>query len=513
MPASSCLLAFLALCGVPVRAFDVALRGHVVDENAAPVPGAQVTVRPGPWQTQSDPTGAFTITLPAAGNYFIQVTREGYYELKDQAVSAGSSQEITLVVNSVREVLQSIDVTDRPSPLDIAQAQRGTILTGTVVNDIPYPASHNLRNSMKLIPGVVQDSTGALHFNGSSEDQVCYLLNGFDIADPITGMLRTRLGMEGVRSIEYWSGLYSPEFGKGSAGALAIRTANGTDQFHYTATNFIPGVDLRQGIRLGDWYPRFGISGPVLRGRAWFADNFSSEYNQTLVTGLPKGSNTRDGWTGSNLLHTQFNVTPSSILTSDFLVNLDDQRRVGLGPLDPVSTTSNLRSRQWFASVKGQFYLGHGSLIEIGYARNYVSDAQASQGQDLYILSTLGRGGNHYINSHQEATRDQATVASYLPAFHAAGIHQIKVGVDASRLSYTGDFRRTGYEIVGLSGQLISRTLFGEPASFHMPDTETAVYLLDVWRINKRLQIDLGARRDWDRQLADHAWSPRVSFS
>jgi hypothetical protein len=507
------LLALLILSGLPLRALDVTLQGRVVDENVAPVVGARIIVRPGPRQTQSDPTGAFTLKLPAPGDYVIHVEREGYYEIKDQLLRVEASREITLVINSVREVFQSVNVNDRPSPVDLAQAQKEEHLTGTQVNDIPYPASHSLRNSMKLMPGVVQNSTGALHFNGSSEDQVSYLLNGFNMTDPITGGLQTRLGMEGVRSLQYWSGRYSPEFGKGSAGALAIRTASGTDQFHYTATNFIPGVDIQQGVRLGNWYPRFGVSGPIMRGRAWFADNFDGEYNQAVVTGLPKGQDSRSGWAGSNLLHTQVNVTPSNILFADFLVNLDNERRVGLGPLDPVSTTSNLRSREYFASIMDQVYLGHGALIEFGYAHNYFSDRQASQGQDLYILSPNGRGGNYFMNSDQTASREQALVNAYLPTFQFLGTHQIKTGVDVNRLRYMGDFHRTGYEIIGLSGQSLSKTLFQGPALFRVPDTEMSFYVLDTWRLNKRLQIDLGVRQDWDEQVADHVWSPRVAFS
>ena len=76
--------------------------------------------------------------------------------------------------------------------------------------------------------------------------------------------------------------------------------------------------------------------GPIVRGRAWFSDTFDSEYTQSLVTGLPSGQNTRSGWAGSNLLHAQVNLTPSNILFADFLVNVDNQGRVGLGPLNPI---------------------------------------------------------------------------------------------------------------------------------------------------------------------------------
>ena len=323
------------------------------------------------------------------------------------------------MINSLREVFQSIDVKEEPSPVDIEQSQNKEQVTSTEVNDIPYPSNHNLRNSMQLLPGVVQDQTGGLHFNGSSENQVLYLLNGFNVTDPITGEFDTRLGIEGVRSMDFSSGRYSPEYGKGSAGVLAIRTDTGSDAFHYTATDFIPGVSFQQGVRFGSWYPRVGVSGPIVAGRVWFADNFQSEYNESLVTGLPDGQNTRTSWAGSNLLHVQANLTPTNILFGDFLFNIENQTRFGLAPLDPVSTTQKTRGREYFGSLKDSIYFGHGALIEFGYAHNYFADIQSPMGNGIYILTPQGRGGNYFVTSTQTAARDQFLVdgLSAHPAF------------------------------------------------------------------------------------------------
>ena len=103
-----------------------------------------------------------------------------------------------------------------------------------------------------------------------------------------------------------------------------------------------------------------------MRGRAWFSDTLGFEYTNTLITGLPAGQNTSSGWSGYNLLHAQVNVTPRQILYSDFLVNIGNLGRVGLGALDPVSTTQTVRTREYFGSVKDQMYLGNRSMLEFG---------------------------------------------------------------------------------------------------------------------------------------------------
>jgi hypothetical protein len=501
------------------------LHGRIVDENNAPVFDARIVARPASvrtaaansWQARSDAAGGFTIAFPAPGDYLVSVQRQGYYELKDQAVHIESTEELTFAINTVREVFQSEKVNAETSPVDVSQAQNQEHLSGTEVNDMPYSNSHSLRNSFALLPGVVEDPTGGLHVNGAAEDQVLYLLNGFNITNPITGQFQTVLAVEGIRSVDVSSGRSSPEFGKGSAGVLGIRTENGTDAFRYTTTDFLPGLSIQQGLHLGNWYPRVGVSGPIVRGRAWFSDTFNSEYDEAVITGLPRGQDTRSGWGGSNVLHTQFNVTPSNILFADFLVNVDAEGRIGLGPLNPISTTSNVDTRQYFASVKDQEYFGHGLLVEFGYAHNHFSDSQMPQGQNLYLISPTGNSGNYFVNSRQSAARDQGLAHVYFPKFQLAGSHQLETGADVDWLSYQGNFRRTGYEVFAAGNQagdqLISETLFPAPAQFQVGDKEQSAYLLDTWRVAKGLQFNLGVRQDWDQSVHDIAWSPRLAFS
>ena len=505
---ASFLIATPLVCGQSL------LTGHVVDENETPVGQARVTVVAGEVrQATSAPTGVFSVSLPGPGDYLINVQREGFYELRDYPVHVSAASEVTLVLNPIRELFQSVNVSETPSPVDLGQTTHERTLTGTEINNVPYAATHSLRNSMKLIPGVVQDQTGALHFEGAQENQILYTLNGFNIGDPLTGRFDTRLAVEGIRSLDFSSGRYSPEFGKGSAGVLAIHTDTGTDEFHYTATNFVPGLDTHHGAHLGHWTPRLGLSGPIWRGRAWFADNFNADYAQGFINGLPAGQNQRTGWGGSNLLHTQVHVTPSNILFADFLVNLNVQNRTGLGPLDPVSTTTTERAREYFLGIKDQMYFGRGWVVELGYAHNYFLTRQIPQGDTIYIQSPNGRSGNYFIDSAQQTTRDQFLADAFLPAFHFAGAHQIKVGLDLDRLLYTADFHRTGFEQIGLAGDVLSKTTFQGSGAFERPNLEASSYLVDTWRLRSNLQADLGLRQDWDKLVGEVTLSPRVSLA
>jgi len=510
----------LLLAGIAATAItcaQVVLTGRVVDEHEAPVAGARVSLRRGQEaaiETYTGPTGAFQVSLPGPGGYLLNVDRTGYFQLHDRPVSVESGQaEVTVVLNPQREVFQSVTVGGLPTPVEPAQAERQQHLSGTEVNDIPYPASHSLRNAMKLIPGVIQDPAGGLHFQGGAEYQTRYLLDGFDITDPIDGRYSTRLAVEGVRSLDLVSSRESSQFGEASAGTLQIQTESGTDQFHSTATNFIPGVDTHSGVRVGDWTPRAGVSGPLVKGRAWFSDSVDAEYNSGYVSGLPNGQNSNASWAVTNLFHAQANLTPANILYADLLTGFDHQAHYGLGVLDPVSTTTALSDNRWLAAIKVSHSWSGGALLEAGLAWQRTSHSRTPEGDAPYVVAPEGRSGNYFVRSHEVGGREQFFTNYFPRILHFAGRHQFQVGADAQRLAYTGAFSRTAYEVVGLSGLPIFETTFRGSGNFERPNATLASYLNDHWQPFARLTMDAGLREDWDELVRQWALSPRLSAS
>ncbi len=516
------LLAVAVCVCLPLSGSGVRLRGRVVDEDGAPVSGALLHIEvagtpagapPRVIEAKSDPAGNFELDLPQPGDFLVSVTRAEYFEIRARPLHAEGPTELTLVMNHLREVFQSLDVNAEPSPLDLAEIRKSEYLTGTEINDVPYPNSHSLRSSMQLMPGVLLDPSGGLHFNGSSENQLLYQLNGFNITDPVSNQFHTTLAVEGVRELQFSSGREPAQFGKGSAGSLAITSDSGSDVFRYSVTDFVPGLSFQQGVRFGNWYPRVAFSGPIVRKRAWFSETFGWEYTQSLVTDLPSGENTRTSNAAASLLHGQFNWSPTHIVFADFLVNVSRQNRFGLGSLDPVSTTSELRGHEYMGGVRDYLYLPHGALIDFGYAHNGFSTERTPQGTNLYIYSPEGRKGNYFVTSDQGAARDQILIHGASPSFHFAGSHRIEVGAGVDFVRYDADFRRTGYQLIGLGGYPLSETLFQGNGDYKVHDTQADWYLADTWSVSKRFQINWGLRQDWDRRIADAAWSPRIGFS
>ena len=509
------------LLGGRLLCAEVTVHGRVVDESNAPVPGAVITLRygegpaaPAAVEVTSDPTGAFRTVLPQAGNYRVTISQPDFFRLVDRPIEIREGpNELLLALNHIRNTSESIDVRSSPAPIDIEQTDLERRLSGKQIFEVPYQSTHDLRNAMPLMPGVLQGPRGELHFDGGSENQAQYLLDGFNISDPLTGTFNSHLSVESVRSMDFLSGRYSPEYGKGSSGVLAIHTETGDDTLRYSATNFIPGVDTSGGLHVGAYTPRFNISGPIVKGRAWFSDHLDGNYNQLFVPDLPSGQNIRTSYGGSNLLHSQINLTPSNIVFADFLVNVNVTPNAGLGALDPIPTTVDQRGREWFVSAKDQVFLGRGALLEFGFSDLRTFIRQIPQGQSIYVFTPNGRQGNYYVDSTQMAQRKQFLANLFLPTGHWLGTHQLKTGVDLDRVDYSQNTRRTGFENVGLTGNILRRVTFVGSGRLARPSLEVSSYLVDNWKIRPNVVVELGLRQDWNELVKDTVLSPRVSLT
>lgn len=509
------LIVVLALACLATAQVHVA--GHVVDENEAPVANARITVRCGDAPTleaYSGPSGAFQFPLAVLGDCQLNVNRTGYFQLQNYpiAVTNGSS-EVTVTLHSQHEVYQNVTVGAAPARIDPAQTQREERLSGTEINGIPYPSSHNLRNAMKLVPGVIQDSTGGIHVQGGGGYQTRYILDGFDITDPIDGRFSTRLAVEGVQLLDLAAAREPANLGNGSSGTLQIRTENGTDQFHTTATNFVPGLSTQGGMRIGGWTPRVAVSGPIVKGHAWFSDSFDGEYNSGYVSGLPNGQNTNGRWAAGNLLHAQIDLTPNNILFADFLTNFAHQAHFGLNVLDPLSTTRALSDRQVLGAIKESHSWSNGAVLEIGLAWHSLVRDSVPAGTALYVVAPEGRSGNYFEQAHDTGRRSQAFVNYFPRVRHLAGRQQLQAGADAQRVEYNAAFQRSGYELLGLSGLPLFRTTFRGNRDFQRPGGVISSYLIDRWQPCSRVVIDAGVRQDWDELVRQIAIAPRLSVA
>ncbi|MBK5294896.1 MAG: TonB-dependent receptor [Acidobacteriia bacterium] len=491
--------------------------GRVMNETQAPVAGARLTLESATGHTVhrvADVRGEFLFDLASPGAYKLTVEKEGYFSIYRRAIEITSGDQISeVLLEHTQEIHESVLVSAAPPAIDMDSTSGRQAISGREVINVPYPNNNDLKSAMRIVPGVTRDTKNQIHIHGGGEEQVMYTLNGFNVSDPLTNRFDTRLSVESVQELTIASGNLAAEFGKGSAGTMALRTRSGDDKLRYGATNFVPGIENRKGLTIGDWTPRLNFSGPIRRGRAWFSDSVDVVYTKTVITDLPKGEDRISSWRLSNLLTGQVNLSPSNILYTGFLATVWTAPRTGLSVLDPYETTVDRRSRQWFAYVKDQIYFGRSTVLEVGYAANRTFGREIPQGQELAQFTPDGKRGNHFIDAVRNSGRDQIIANGFLPTFVWNGGHQLKAGMDLDRVGYSQDVSRTGYEYFNQDGIRMRQTLFGGSGQLARSNYEAAAFLQDSWRLRPGLLMEIGVRSDWGNLVRRWDFSPRLGLA
>ena len=511
------LLLFLsACCGANICAADLAdCSGVVVDENGVPLAAAKIMLQSsGGGQTfraETDGAGRFVARNLPVGDYQVEARKEGFFVLSGKTVTLRSgSNDVTLTLKHAEELHEEVQVTAAANQIDTQDTAQKDTLTAQEIRDIPVPNSHLLQESLTALPEVVQDNFGGLHIAGARSGETQYLLDGFEIGDPVNNTLSARFNVDATRAAEVQTSRIGAGYAHAGASVLNLETPDGDDKWRVGTTNPIPGIDIQHGVRLGNWYPRFTFSGPIKRGRFWFSDAISLQHTFTLVRELPANANTSTQWAGDNLLRLQYNFSPRHILHATFLYNRTQDESLGLDPLNPESTTVDLHQQRAFVSVRDQVWL-YDTLIELGIAADSEGQDFSPQGTAPYILLVNGARGNFFERVHDHGSRVQGLFNVIAASRHWHGTHQASLGANVAGLEFRQASTRGEIQALRADGTLVRQSTFAGPSSPQASNTQAGVYAQDNWSPWKRLVLQGGLRTDWDRFTQSAMAEPRVS--
>jgi hypothetical protein len=525
------LISFLAclsiLAFIETHAAEIAnFTGFVLDENGVPVAAAQIKLEDAAahvYRTASDGVGRFTLRNLPAGDYKLEVRKEGFFVISGRALTLQPGpNELTLTINHAEEVHEQVQVTARANQIDPQDTAQRDTLTTRDIRDIPVPSPHVLAESLVALPEITQDNQGNLHIVGARSGETQYLLDGFEIGDPVNGQLTSRFNIDATRAAEVQSSGFGAGYAHAGANILSLDTPDGDDRWRFGTTNPAPGINIQEGVHLGNWYPRFTFSGPIKRGRFWFSNSISIQHTFAVIKGQPSGANTWEEWAGDNLLRLQYNITPKHILHAGFLYNIARGTNLGLDALDPVSTTVTGDGRRYFASLKDQVWLAD-TLFDFGVAADESILDYIPQGTQTYVLLVNGSSGNYFQRLNQRGRRLQAVAGMPAATRHWHGTHQLAAGANAASLNYFLSADRG--EIQALNafaidettcssalqpGCLVRQTIFSGPATPYVSNTQLGAYVQDTWSISKYFVVQAGLRTDWDRFTQSAMAEPRI---
>ncbi len=488
--------------------------GLVLDENGVPVAAAQLKLEDTSarvYRTETDGAGRFTLKNLPTGDYKLEVRKEGFFLIANRAVTLQPGpNELNLTLNHAEEVHEQVQVTAPANQIDPQDTAQRNTLTAQDIRDIPVPSPHILAQSLTALPEITQDNANNLHIAGARSGETQYLLDGFEIGNPVTGQLTSRFNVDATRTAEVQTASFGAGYAHAGANILSLETPDGDDRWRFGTTNPAPGINVQEGVHLGDWYPRFTFSGPIQRGRFWFSDSISLQHTFAAVKLLPDGANTWEEWAGDNLVRLQFNITPKHILHATFLYNRAYGTNVGLDTLDPVSTTVTVDQQRNFASLKDQIWLAD-TLFDFGAAADDGTLDFIPKGTQPYVLLVNGSSGNYFQRLHQRGRRLQAAVNVIAASRHWHGTHQIAVGANAAALTYSLSAERGEIQTLDAAGTLVRQTTFSGQANPYLSNTQAGAYAQDTWSISKFLVVQTGLRTDWDRFTQSAMAGPRLS--
>ncbi len=506
----------------------------VTDENGVAVVSARVTLQSGALpalQCRTDFAGRCQFRALAAATYELRVEREGFYALvRSVEIEPGATVEVA--ISHLQEVREVVDVKESPPAIDPAQVAAKEEISGLDVINIVYPETTDYRNALNFIPGVVQDSAGQPHVAGAETYQTVTLLDGFNVTQPANGQLLVRVSTDAFRSIQVEPSREPAEDGKGSGGVLILNTGIGDDHFRFLATDFIPSVQDKHGLRFDQFLPRLTFSGPLRKGKTWFYNALDGEYDNTIYTALPVHQDNDHILRVGDLFKVQSNLTSRNILTASVLGNFLHDQYAGLSPLNPQLSTAKDAESDYVASLKDQHYFAGGQLLEAGLAFDQYNLRLTPYGDLAYVLPAANPvAGSYYLNEATHARRWQGIVNLYLPSHRWHGRHDFKVGADLDRIFYDAAFERqpisflqqlqagqgvapcpvdsNGIPIPSMTCARYSIFTGGQLST--TDNFEASAYAEDRWSVTNRLLIEPGVRLDWDEIVRHVDVAPRLA--
>lgn len=487
----------------------------VVDENGVAVPAASVTVteisQP-PLHLITSYDGRATWVPRQPGTYSVTIEKPGFYQRRLQDLDTQQTS-VRIPLTHEQIVHQEVNVQASTPGIDPEQISNTLTMNVPEIVNIPFPVNRDIRALLPFTPGVVADGAGQVHLSGGEAYRTLYLLDGFDIRQPITGTLELRVSTDAIRSIDTESTRYPVNYGRSTAGVIALNTGMGDNQFRFNATDFLPSFRNINGIHFDKFEPRLTFSGPVVRDHVWFFDGFDTEYALNYVPGLPSNADTNPSIRGSNLLRLQGNIGTTNSLSGALLFNDYHAPYDGLSTLNPRQSTDNHDIVAWLPYARDQQSFKNGVMLDTGFAIMRYHEGFQPHGTLPYQITPEHTQGSNFADVTSQSQRIEGYENVYLPPRHWAGSHQIRIGMSLSHIGYTQIRTYAPVNYLREDGTLLRRSVFPKFAPLTGHNLELGTYVEDRWSPRKGLLVEPGLRYDWDEVIRHPLFSPRIAFS
>lgn len=439
-----------------------------------PIAGARVVAHTpqGDRNTTTNAQGTFRFALMIPGPVTLAVTADGYLGGSlDTRVPLGGTNVTDFSLKALSEASSTVSVVASGNNIDTTDAKIGDNFTMSSINDLPIPATaRTVTNIAALSPGVSADANG-MTIRGAQSTQVLYLVDGADVADPVTGGFGAALNEDMLSEVQVLSGGISAEYGRFTGGVVQAVTKSGSNEFAGIArlslsdpawnaynpldrgaagtTRFTDTHSVQQNIV---------VSGPFIKDHLFFVVGYRAQApfarSQSFQTTAPPD------WGGAQPyrftqtddrkdIKIDWQITPSHRVFWQYNKTEIDQAgrdyaNAFFGGSTSLATLSNQPNTFSYYTFGYQGQLSDNMLLDIHYSNKKETlggpggGGQGGPNASVMIdLNTQYVYDNGFFGPDGDSRPIENGSASLLWFLHGAGEHEVKFGVDWYRSSHS----------------------------------------------------------------------------
>lgn len=513
-----CLPILLAWLAAPAAAAGGSgVRGRIVDASGLPLPGVTVTLVPqaggstsAPISAVTDAAGNYTIDAPA-GRYTLRAELSGFQPAVRPDISPADPPIDVDLTLQVAALETRVTVVAQPHPMmGQAGADQPEIVTRKLF-DAAMLWNNQYSDALPLLPNVVRAPDGQISVAGARTGQGALLLNGFDESDPVTGEPSAMAPLESIGSMQVYAGFYPADLGRAAGGVTSIETRSGGDTWQYSAAGFMPRMRFGPGLIDGvdSWEPSVGVRGPVVKGRAWFAESLDYQYNHNQFD-TAAGSQQNLFRSISSLSQADINLSPGHHLSIGILADPQDTDYAGITQFTPAATTPRLHQGGWSATAVDRLTFGSATTLESRLAISRVDDSTTPNGTAPYGVGHDVTSGSYFDTQTESADRLEAGATIGRLVSKHAGDHLFKAGAAVEMLSVDGADESAPVAFLRGDGSVSETVTFPGVAALSASERQATFFVQDGWTPVHPVTLDLGIRYDRSDAAASGVLAPRA---
>ncbi|HVO98585.1 MAG TPA: TonB-dependent receptor [Bryobacteraceae bacterium] len=564
--AFACFAAFLA-----AQTPDTAtVRGRVVDQTRAAVPGVQVTVTSAltglKRTTQTDDSGGYSVSGLPVGAYNVVSAKQGFAEMKPASITlAGeTTAEVDLQLNAAGGQTQ-VTVTGVVGEVRTDGPQLGNRLGAELMEETPlltrritYLPLLDAANRQAINQGDVFMNQNLFTTNGAGRRQAWFEIDGATGNDSWGRQtLFTNLPLSAVEEMTILNNGFSAEYGASTGSAVNIITKSGGERYHgdflelwrpsatsaalsgFTAATGASGNDIINDS-LGQ--SALSFSGPIGAKTHFLVagENSRETKGSPIISPLAPGvfEGAYHGWLAYMRLDHQINERNNLFYRFDADMFTDTNPN-GIVGGNSLPTVQRIFHRRTYANELGETMVLSPTLVnnlrlQFQLASPITEFDPAVYGTQYQV--PISSGGTFTTGTSQSALLMNRQYEMGDTLSGVWGHHQVKFGGDGILAHTGGNSKEFGGPIY--LGQFIYNTCtqpvavcespaylnnianvksytqsYGN-ASYTVNDWLWSLFVQDDWRIRPNLTINLGLR--YERQTftdSNKDFAPRAGFA